>query len=393
MTMELRKVFTGAVGLAVLLVGLASNAAPAQAATNLVVDDDGMQCPTADFDTIQAAVNELGASPSGTITVCPGIYSEPVFVFNASNLKLIGKPGAYLISDSIPASSSPLTVKNSTNVTVQGFTFDGLGNVSSAGTATALDFQHSSGLIQKNVFTRWHTPVYVGNAPGIRVIHVLGGENEAVTITGNTINQFQTNGIVAEGTLALTISKNKITAPTATANTLHGINLFASATGAPSGLITGNTLTSDDFPGEVGSTGITVSEASNVTVSSNTLTHWEFGIYFSVSCAVLGNASDNVITKNILREVGDGIDVDSSANSCDTHADRYTVTGNKITDTAAQGVEAIFFRARGFSTHHGNALNELVTGNTITHFNETVVQSQLTDGTLSGTFAPNTVHP
>jgi hypothetical protein len=41
---------------------------------NLIVDDDGMQCPTATFTTIQAAINF--ASPNQVILVCAGTYPE-----------------------------------------------------------------------------------------------------------------------------------------------------------------------------------------------------------------------------------------------------------------------------------------------------------------------------
>jgi pectin methylesterase-like acyl-CoA thioesterase len=49
----------------------------ARAAT-LTVDDDHVQCPSAAFVTIQAAV--IAASPGDRINVCPGIYHEQVVV-------------------------------------------------------------------------------------------------------------------------------------------------------------------------------------------------------------------------------------------------------------------------------------------------------------------------
>jgi parallel beta-helix repeat protein len=44
----------------------------------LLVDDDHMQCPDAQFTTIQAAV--LAALPGDTVRVCAGVYSGPVEV-------------------------------------------------------------------------------------------------------------------------------------------------------------------------------------------------------------------------------------------------------------------------------------------------------------------------
>ncbi|WP_314175257.1 right-handed parallel beta-helix repeat-containing protein [Streptomyces winkii] len=61
---------------------------PSQAAqTTLVVDDNGAQCPGAQFTTIQAAIN--AASSGSTIRVCAGTYNETVSI-NKANLQLVG---------------------------------------------------------------------------------------------------------------------------------------------------------------------------------------------------------------------------------------------------------------------------------------------------------------
>jgi pectin methylesterase-like acyl-CoA thioesterase len=51
----------------------------------LIVDDDKMQCPNAQFMSINAAV--LAASPGATIRVCPGVYRESVLVDKALTLQ------------------------------------------------------------------------------------------------------------------------------------------------------------------------------------------------------------------------------------------------------------------------------------------------------------------
>ena len=62
-------------GLACLLVVLgALCAAPTAFAATLSVDDDGQDCPSAPFASIQAAVD--AADPGDTVAVCPGHYSE-----------------------------------------------------------------------------------------------------------------------------------------------------------------------------------------------------------------------------------------------------------------------------------------------------------------------------
>jgi Right handed beta helix region len=59
-------------------VAIAGAAGAASASSALVVDDDRVQCPQAEFTSIQAAVN--AASPGSTVLVCPGLYNEQVTV-------------------------------------------------------------------------------------------------------------------------------------------------------------------------------------------------------------------------------------------------------------------------------------------------------------------------
>src|SRR5712691_3487187 len=57
-----------------------------------VVDDDRAQCPAATDTTIQSAVGAVG--PGGRVEVCPGLYSGPVYVSNASvSIQAVSQPG------------------------------------------------------------------------------------------------------------------------------------------------------------------------------------------------------------------------------------------------------------------------------------------------------------
>ena len=64
-----------------------SPALPQSAAKQIVVDKDKVQCPKANFTSIQAAVN--AAAPGDTIKVCPDQYNESVNVTKPS-LTLVG---------------------------------------------------------------------------------------------------------------------------------------------------------------------------------------------------------------------------------------------------------------------------------------------------------------
>lgn len=74
MRRNLRRTRLLAAGSLFALYLLVMGAQPAAAATLLVVDDDKIQCPTAQYTTIQDAVN--AASPGDTIQVCAGLYPE-----------------------------------------------------------------------------------------------------------------------------------------------------------------------------------------------------------------------------------------------------------------------------------------------------------------------------
>jgi hypothetical protein len=83
--------------------------APAQlgsgGSTVLVVDNDGADCPNADFTTIQAAVD--AAEPGSTILVCAGTYVEWV-VIEKDELRVLakGKPGDVVLDgENIPGSA------------------------------------------------------------------------------------------------------------------------------------------------------------------------------------------------------------------------------------------------------------------------------------------------
>src|SRR5919106_6566199 len=80
-------IFFGFSGLALVLVLANSGLA---LAAELFVDDDGVDCPDADFTTIQAAVD--AADPRDTIRICTGIYDEQINI--SKPLVIIGSNGA-----------------------------------------------------------------------------------------------------------------------------------------------------------------------------------------------------------------------------------------------------------------------------------------------------------
>ncbi len=134
-------------------------------AANLIVDDN-LQCPGAQFSTIQSAVN--AANPNDTIRVCPGTYAEQVRIdkdlkvegisFGNDNLVLL-LPGALAANSSSLVSGAPfaaiLLVDGARKVDLSNLTVDGANNgLNSCGINFAgIYYRNSSGSIS-SVVTR-----------------------------------------------------------------------------------------------------------------------------------------------------------------------------------------------------------------------------------------------
>lgn len=402
----------------VLSLTLGSSIAPAGAAGINIVVDDNLSCPGANFSNLQDAINFVGSSP-GTITVCPGFYRGEFQIVNANNLQVIGKRGA-VIAPSF--ATSPLftgvllEVDRSTNVTVQGLTFDGLGALQSFGDPNAIEYFDSTGTIQKNTVTSWHRPGFrppdLLNGKPVGLLHAIHAIGFSVTqapikIASNTIVNYQEEGIHAEGDLTVTITGNMLTAglpPGDPANTFtNAIVLQPLGTNrarSPIGLVKGNTITGHG--GSSGSntidTGILAKQVGSLTVLRNTLTHVVIGVDFFANCVSPADANNNTIKSNKITEAITGIQVTAIGGfpgGCDPHVDNYVITGNKIVNNARDpldfGLSGIQFDIHGVGTGHAFALNETVMGNTITFYLEGVDTLAQPGGTITGIFEPNDI--
>lgn len=146
------------VGALVAVCGL--GVAPAGAST-LLVDDDLVQCPTATYTSIQAAVNV--AVPGDTIKVCPGTYTENVMVTKSLTFlgAQAGKDGRSdrnnLAKESILNNpNGGFTGMAVSDVTIDGFTIQGQGATSKSGIDLSTFASGGSGYrILNNVIQNW----------------------------------------------------------------------------------------------------------------------------------------------------------------------------------------------------------------------------------------------
>ena len=103
----------------------ASAHAPAFART-LVVDNDGAECPQAEYTTIQQAV--AAAQAGDKILVCPGLYFGTVVV-ETPDLRIEAKaaPGEVVLQGTGAVGELGFVLLNTTGVVLQGFTVQGFG--------------------------------------------------------------------------------------------------------------------------------------------------------------------------------------------------------------------------------------------------------------------------
>lgn len=218
---------------------LAASGASAGDAGVLVVDDDGADCPRADFTSIQAAV--LAARPGGKILVCRGVYREQVLVDKA-DLRIQAQATAdEVVLQGTSAQRYGFHLRNTTGVLLDGFRVQGFAD------ANIIIDGGSGNTLRRNVTT-------AGVVDGIELLsssantveHNISFANAAANGDGLFVSQ--------AGSTDNIIRHNETYE-----NGQHGINLFQSGAG---NVVFGNSSY------ENGGRGISIGQ-SNGTVSEN----------------------------------------------------------------------------------------------------------------------------
>jgi hypothetical protein len=273
-------------------------------------------------------------------------------------------------------------VQDSTGVTISHLTVDGIGNalIGCLTNPIGIYFKNSSGRIidsvaRNQILESSDQGCQVGL--GIAVESNLG--NPAVTISNNSVHNYQKNGITAGGpgtgggpTMAIT--NNTVVGIGATPLIAqNGIQIGFGAVGK----VTGNTVADDIYsgPAATAGTGILIFATTGITVSGNSVESTQFGIA-TVTDSVDGPADNAIITSNHIggTQEFDAIDLCSSGN---------TVQSNKI---------------NGRQTESGIHLDDQCPGpgSTSSGVNNSVANNTINEpcaGILLGSSAPNTVGP
>ena len=249
--------------------------APAFGAT-LVVDNDFLDCPQADTNSIQAAV--VAAFPGDKILVCPGVYLETVLV-NKPDLRIEAQaaPGEVVLQGT-PAQDFGFRLLNTTGVLLQGFTVQGFR------TANIRIEGGSGNTLRKNI-----TTLLVGIS---------------VTGAGSTDNIVRDNETFQNGQAGLQASSSgprNVLRRNRSHNNAIGIrNILGSH-----GNVIKNNYVFANAPTPLGpvSGGIIVGTSTNVTVSNN---RSERNVPFGIR--LQNGAANNLVEKNeVFQNAQDGI--------------------------------------------------------------------------------------
>jgi hypothetical protein len=351
--------------------------------------------PGTHYTTIQSAVN---AVPSGsTVKVCPGPYPEQITI--TKNLTLTGVasgtsdaavvvvPTNGLVTNNVTdifgsPTAAQIFVQNAT-VTISHLTVDGAndGLTDCSIDAMGIYYQNSSGTITANAVRNVLLPTGLqGCQDGLAINVESNSGTPAVTISNNSVRNYDKNGITASGPgtagvgPVVTVSGNTVIGLGATTVTAqNGIQIGLGATGN----VTTNYVVDDIYINPpncttcFGASGILIYASAGVTVSGNIVESTQFGIVPVTDPNFGGPANGTIIKSNHIggTQTFDAIDLCSDGN---------TAQLNVIYGSSQDGIHM------DDSCSPSTGSNNNATGNTI---------NEACAGILLGSGTGNTISP
>ena len=339
---------------------------------NILVDGGKVQCPTATFKTIQAAVD--AAQSGDVIRVCAGTYPEQVVINKTLSLK--ADNGVIVIPQDVVAntagsSGNPIAaiilVENAENVDLEGFIVDGSANdLTECGpTFIGILYRDATGTIEHNYVRR----VRLGSSlPGCQSGNAIDVESSSsgqsnVRIEDNSVDGYQKNGITAnESGTTVYVTENAVTGigPT-TGAAQNGIQIGFGAKGH----VTNNSVADNVYsPCESAANcpsnaaGILIYQSDGVHVHGNTVGSNQVGIFVAANDVKIGgNTLFHSVALDRIALVGDDNSVTSNDISGSDDAAVY-IQGNNNTvfDNEFTGAAFGIFKISGSTgtNHYGN---------------------------------------
>jgi hypothetical protein len=320
--------------LVVLLLALCFAGQVAQAATVVV----GTCMSGTRYGTIMEAV--AATSSGSTIYVCPGTYAEQVTITTskltlegvqsgASDAAVIVPPASGLVANAADILGNPVAaqifVQGAVGVTISHLTVDGSANELS-GCAINLEgiyFQNSSGTITDNAVRNQMLPPDLGCQAGLAINVESTVGTPAVTISYNSVRNYQKNGITADGNgngsgPNVTVMGNTVIGIGATPSIAqNGIQIGLGATGK----VESNYVVDDIYTGsDAASSGILIYASGSLTVLTNTVESTQLAIAAATD-PVYGPADGTTVTSNHIggTQNFDAIDLCSNNNTAESN--------------------------------------------------------------------------
>jgi hypothetical protein len=338
------------------------------------------QGPGTHYTTIQAAVNAPGVT---TVEVCPGTYPEQVTItanltlkgiaIGSSDAAVVVVPAGGLVTNGVTdifdfPTAAQILVQNAT-VTISHITVDGAndGLTDCSIDAIGIYYQNASGTITDNAVRNvLLPPALQGCQDGLAINVESNTGTPAVTVSNNSVRNYDKNGITASGPDTgspgpnVTVTGNTVIGLGATTVIAqNGIQVGYGATGK----VTSNNVIDDIYinppgcaPSCTGSSGILIYGSANVTITGNTVESTQLGIVPATESALL-TANGTIVRLNHVggTQLFDAIDLCSDGNTAESnviygsaqsgiHVDGEcspstgtgtTVTGNTINEACA----------------------------------------------------------
>ncbi len=359
-----------------LIVCFATRPARAQDADktpNILVDDDKVQCPTAAYSSIQAAVN--AAKSGDLIRVCAGTYREQVVI--DKSLSVEADNGVIVIpSDVVANATGPssgdtiaaiIVVENAENVELEGLIVDGSSNgLTECGPRLiGILYRDASGSIEHNAVRHVRLS---SNLPGCQSGNAIEVESSSsgqstVSITDNSVDGYQKNGITAnEPGSNVSITENAVSGlgPT-TGAAQNGIQIGFGAQGR----ITNNAVADNVYsPCEsvatcpANATGILIYQSDGVRIERNTVASSQVGIFIAANNGTIqANTVFHSVVLDGMALVGNGNSVSTNdISSSDDAAVYIQGNNNTVFDNEFTGAAFGIFKISGSTgtNHYGN---------------------------------------